>query len=63
MGRQPTGLGGCILKIGAMTPWYPPTTPQAYYPSAGTGGFLLVAEADELILVNPPFMFTSGPEK
>jgi hypothetical protein len=44
-----------------MTPWYPPTTPQAYYPSAGTGGFLLVALLGELILANPPFAFTSGP--
>jgi hypothetical protein len=46
-----------------MTPWCPPIILQVYHPSAGTGGFLLVAEADELILVNPPFMFTSGPEK
>jgi hypothetical protein len=44
-----------------MTPWYPPTILQAYHPSAGTGGFLLVALSGELILANPPFAFTSGP--
>jgi hypothetical protein len=38
-----------------MTTWYPPATPQDYYPSAGTGGFLLVALPVEVVLVNLPF--------
>jgi hypothetical protein len=46
-----------------MTTWYPPAALQGYQPAAGTGGFLLVAPAIEVVLANPPFAFTSEPEK